>query len=172
MKELIGAVGELSPKERKALAVLLKHKGINLFSVAPVFKRNASEPLLLSYAQERQWFLWQMDPHSTAYHISSALSLRGALDVAALERSFSTLIERHESLRTHFVQDGSQRLQVISPAAGASIDLHTLASAHAQQRDAQIKAFVEDETRQLFDLQQGPLSVSYTHLTLPTNSLV
>ena len=157
MKELIGAVGELSPKERKALAVLLKHKGINLFSVAPVFKRNASEPLLLSYAQERQWFLWQMDPHSTAYHISSALSLRGALDVAALERSFSTLIERHESLRTHFVQDGSQRLQVISPAAGASIDLHTLASAHAQQRDAQIKAFVEDETRQLFDLQQGPL---------------
>ena len=157
MKELIGAVGELSPKERKALAVLLKHKGINLFSVAPVFKRKADEPLLLSYAQERQWFLWQMDPQSAAYHISSALRLRGGLDVAALERSFATLIERHESLRTHFVQDGDQVLQVIGAPSGTSIDLHVLPAAPEQAREALIRAFVEHETQQLFDLQQGPL---------------
>ena len=48
MKALIERVGELSPKERKALAVMLKHKNINLFSVAPVFKRQPEEPQLLS----------------------------------------------------------------------------------------------------------------------------
>ncbi len=59
MQELIESVGQLSAKQRKALAVLLKQKGVNLFDIAPVFKRTAEEPLLLSYAQQRQWFLWQ-----------------------------------------------------------------------------------------------------------------
>lgn len=65
--------------------------------------RSGFEHIALSYAQERQWFLWQMDPHSSAYHIPSALRLKGPLDVAALERSFNALVERHESLRTTFI---------------------------------------------------------------------
>ncbi|WP_438943464.1 hypothetical protein, partial [Pseudomonas aeruginosa] len=56
MQALIEKVGSLSPQERKALAVLLKQQGVNLFEIAPVFKRQDGEPLRLSYAQERQWF--------------------------------------------------------------------------------------------------------------------
>lgn len=85
MQELIESVGQLSAKQRKALAVLLKQKGVNLFDIAPVFKRTAEEPLLLSYAQQRQWFLWQWAPHSAAYNIPTALRLQGPLDVAALQ---------------------------------------------------------------------------------------
>ena len=55
----------------------------------------------LSFAQQRQWFLWQLDPSSTAYHIKHALRLSGSLDTQAL-RSFKGLVERHESLRTMF----------------------------------------------------------------------
>ncbi|MCO7507597.1 non-ribosomal peptide synthetase, partial [Pseudomonas sp. VE 267-6A] len=153
MQELIGAVGELSPRERKALAIMLKQKGINLFGIAPVFKRKPEEPLLLSYAQERQWFLWQLDPDSAAYHLSSALSLDGDLNVEALERSFAALLERHEALRTTFVQHAEQTLQQIAEHVPFSLGRATLANADA----AAIKAFVEAQTRSLFDLQQGPL---------------
>ncbi|PPS64578.1 hypothetical protein CR917_20785 [Pseudomonas sp. BRM28] len=132
---------------------MLKQKGINLFGIAPVFKRKPEEPLLLSYAQERQWFLWQLDPDSAAYHLSSALSLDGDLNVEALERSFAALLERHEALRTTFVQHAEQTLQQIAEHVPFSLGRATLANADA----AAIKAFVEAQTRSLFDLQQGPL---------------
>ncbi|MDH0650309.1 condensation domain-containing protein, partial [Pseudomonas sp. GD03858] len=153
MQELIGAVGQLSPKERKALAVLLRQKGINLFSVAPIFKRHADEPLLLSYAQERQWFLWQLDPQSSAYNIPMALRLQGELDVEALERSFSALVERHESLRTRFDDSGEQPLQVIEPARPVHLEREQL----TDSSDQAIRRLVEAEARRLFDLREGPL---------------
>ncbi|TFF33655.1 non-ribosomal peptide synthetase, partial [Pseudomonas sp. RIT623] len=153
MQELIGAVGQLSPKERKALAVLLRQKGINLFSVAPIFKRHAEEPLLLSYAQERQWFLWQLDPQSSAYNIPMALRLQGELDVEALERSFSALVERHETLRTRFDDSGEQPLQVIEPAWPIQLELEQLSDGS----DQAIRRLVEAEARRLFDLREGPL---------------
>ena len=56
----------------------------------------------LSFAQARQWFLWQLTPESTAYHIAGALNLTGALDVSAFKYSFNGLVARHESLRTIF----------------------------------------------------------------------
>ncbi|MFJ3451792.1 condensation domain-containing protein, partial [Pseudomonas sichuanensis] len=155
MQELIGAVGQLSPKERKALAVLLKQKGINLFSVAPVFKRHGDEPLQLSYAQERQWFLWQLDPQSTAYHVPAALTLHGTLDLAALEQSFQALVQRHESLRTTFIHDGQQALQRVASEASVQLAVDDLRG--ARPSPAALKALVEGETRRLFDLEQGPL---------------
>ncbi|CAG9164010.1 non-ribosomal peptide synthase/polyketide synthase [Cupriavidus pampae] len=60
--------------------------------------RSAARPL--SHAQTRQWFVWQMDPHSTAHHIAGGLRLRGRLDVAALRASLAAVVQRHEALRT------------------------------------------------------------------------
>ncbi|MEB5074416.1 condensation domain-containing protein, partial [Pseudomonas aeruginosa] len=73
--------------------------------------RGAASPV--SYAQQRQWFLWQLEPDSAAYHIPAALRLRGELDVEALKRSFAALVERHEGLRTTFRQEGGETLQVV-----------------------------------------------------------
>ncbi|MGH8451057.1 amino acid adenylation domain-containing protein, partial [Pseudomonas sp.] len=108
------------------------------------------QPLPLSYAQERQWFLWQLEPHSAAYHIPSALRLNGQLDHVALQRSFDTLLARHESLRTHIRQEHAGAVQVIEPAAVLHIT-------HADVDETQLKARVEAEIAQPFDLQQGPL---------------
>ncbi|MFT0475969.1 amino acid adenylation domain-containing protein [Pseudomonas antarctica] len=108
------------------------------------------QPLPLSYAQERQWFLWQLEPQSAAYHIPSALRLKGQLDTAALQRSFDTLLARHESLRTHVRQTHDGAVQVIDPLASVQM-------AHADVVEAQLKAHVEAEIAQPFDLQQGPL---------------
>ncbi|WP_428488157.1 amino acid adenylation domain-containing protein [Pseudomonas chlororaphis] len=143
-------MGSLSAQEKKALAVLLKQQGINLFEIAPVFKRQEGEPLRLSYAQERQWFLWQLEPESTAYHVPRALRLKGRLDHAALQRSFDTLIARHESLRTHLHQEGEQVVQVVKAPASLEIDL-------AEADPQRLEALVEAEVGKPFDLRQGPL---------------
>ncbi|WLH71423.1 non-ribosomal peptide synthase/polyketide synthase [Pseudomonas fluorescens] len=108
------------------------------------------QPLPLSYAQERQWFLWQLEPQSAAYHIPSALRLKGRLDTAALQRSFDTLLARHESLRTHVRQTHTGAVQVIDPLA-------SLPMVRADVEEAHLKARVEAEIAQPFDLQQGPL---------------
>ncbi|WP_248752418.1 non-ribosomal peptide synthase/polyketide synthase [Pseudomonas sp. MWU15-20650] len=107
-------------------------------------------PLPLSYAQERQWFLWQLEPHSAAYHIPSALRLKGQLDHAALQRSFDRLLARHESLRTHIRQDPEGAVQVIEPQVSLPIS-------QADVNEAQLQARVEALIAQPFDLQQGPL---------------
>ncbi|ROL65831.1 non-ribosomal peptide synthetase, partial [Pseudomonas chlororaphis] len=114
------------------------------------------QPLALSYAQERQWFLWQMDPHSAAYHVPMALRLKGALDRRALQSSFEALVARHESLRTTFVEQGSRTLQVIHADAAPVIVWADLAQQGTDQ-DAAIQAFVAEEIQQPFDLRQGPL---------------
>ncbi|WLH87703.1 amino acid adenylation domain-containing protein [Pseudomonas sp. FP2338] len=129
---------------------MLKQQGINLFEIAPVFKRQEGEPLRLSYAQERQWFLWQLEPQSPAYHLPRALRLKGRLDRSALQRSFDALIARHESLRTCLHQDVDQVLQVVKP------DMH-LEIAEGVGDRTQLEAQVQAEVAKPFDLQQGPL---------------
>ncbi|MCF5249937.1 MULTISPECIES: non-ribosomal peptide synthetase [unclassified Pseudomonas] len=108
------------------------------------------QPLLLSYAQERQWFLWQLDPHSSAYHVPSALRLKGPLDRCALQRAFDTLVARHDSLRTHFQQETDRTVQVVSPQARIEL-------AFALTDQAQLKSRVQALVAQPFDLRQGPL---------------
>ncbi|HCT07759.1 MAG TPA: non-ribosomal peptide synthetase, partial [Pseudomonas sp.] len=108
------------------------------------------QSLPLSYAQERQWFLWQLEPHSAAYHIPSALRLKGILDLPALQRSFDTLLARHESLRTRIRQEHAGAVQVIEPQMSLPM---TVVDAGEQPLQAQVEALIA----QPFDLLQGPL---------------
>jgi amino acid adenylation domain-containing protein/non-ribosomal peptide synthase protein (TIGR01720 family) len=155
MQQLIESVGALSPEKRKALAILLGKQGINLYGIAPIFRRTEGEPLLLSYAQERQWFLWQMEPDSAAYHIPTALRLRGALDMAVLQRSFDTLIERHESLRTGFARgDQDKAIQLIKAPFALQIEVREL---EGEVDEPRLRAAIEAEIARPFDLEQDTL---------------
>ncbi len=118
----------------------------------PMLAVDRAQPLALSYAQERQWFLWQLDPSSSAYHVPAALRLRGELDRLALQRSFDALLARHESLRTCFVSEGQRTLQVIQAQARVELPIEDF-----QGSPVDLQARVAEETRQLFDLQNGPL---------------
>ena len=116
----------------------------------PIGRVERDQPLALSYAQERQWFLWQLDPHSAAYHVPRALRLKGQLDYVALQRAFNTLIAHHESLRTHVQQDADRTVQVIRPQVCME-----LSPVEADETD--LKALVEARITQPFDLRHGPL---------------
>ncbi|WP_050507433.1 non-ribosomal peptide synthetase [Pseudomonas syringae] len=118
--------------------------------------QSAYQHLPLSYAQERQWFLWQMDPDSSAYHVPMMLHLKGVLDIAALQNSFDVLINRHQSLRTTFCLIDEQPAQVIADQQVIHLDIQTL-DADIVEREAAIEAFISQSSGKLFDLEHGPL---------------
>ncbi|MEY9624101.1 amino acid adenylation domain-containing protein [Bradyrhizobium ottawaense] len=114
------------------------------------------EPLVLSFAQQRLWFLAQLNEGSTNYHIPLALRLRGMLDRSAWQRSLNRLFARHEALRSVFVAtQGKPRVEVLPPDAGLPIVEHDL----RERSDAEA-AFLDlchEEGRTPFDLARGPL---------------
>ena len=119
----------------------------------------------VSFAQQRQWFLWQMDPQSTAYNLAIALRLQGALDIDALRGAFQALIVRHQTLRTTFSLDDEQLVQVIHPPESFEIDAQPVDVGAAPETDLQIKAWVESEARTPFDLErQWPTRVRLLRL--------
>ena len=79
--------------------------------------------LPLSYAQQRLWFIDQLEPGSAAYNISMMLRVRGELQVEALERAVAGLVARHEALRTHFEWVEGQAVQVIAGSWGGGVEV-------------------------------------------------
>ncbi|NRA56472.1 MAG: amino acid adenylation domain-containing protein, partial [Gammaproteobacteria bacterium] len=116
------------------------------------------QELPLSYAQQRQWVLWQIEPESTAYHMSSALRLTGELNIEALRDSFDYLFARHEVLRTHFAQgDEGQLHQVIKDKVSITLNAEALSFTHEQSQDAALQQVLQQLGDEVFDLAEGPL---------------
>ncbi|WP_457792600.1 amino acid adenylation domain-containing protein [Pseudomonas syringae] len=148
----------LSLEQRQQFLTRLRQEGKD-FSLLPVpVSRHDFSAIPLSFAQQRLLFLWQLDPLSDAYKMTTGLRLQGSLNESALRRAFDHLIERHEVLRTVFQTDGDQALQVLlhnQSIALDSIDLSVLAD--SELRDAELALQVTTLTGQPFDLRTGPL---------------
>ena len=115
-------------------------------------------PQALSHAQDRLWFMWRIDPASSAYHIAGTLVLRGALKLEAVRGAFQSLLLRHAALRTVFIADelGNAGQRVL-PALALDIPLVYLVGLPASQRAAQASATADRVCQQPFDLVAGPL---------------
>ena len=119
-------------------------------------QHSAGEPVPLSFAQERLWFLDQMQPGSPAYNMPVAVRLLGDLDAGALESTFGELVRRHPSLRTTFaVAPGGRPVQVIHPAHRVRPPLLDLSGLAAL--DEEVRRLAAEEARRPFDLVRGPL---------------
>ena len=79
-------------------------------------KRSEQGPAVLSFAQQRLWFIDQLESGSSFYNIPVAVRLSGVLQQELLERTLSEMVRRHETLRTHFAEVDGKPIQVISPA--------------------------------------------------------
>ncbi|MBD9428409.1 amino acid adenylation domain-containing protein [Achromobacter sp. ACM03] len=145
--------------QRKAIYRKIRLEGLAIGHF-PILVREASDfsRCQASYAQARQWFLWQLDPLSTAYHISGALKIKGVLNVEALRESFDALVARHESLRTVFRPGEDGRLEQVIRADGLmQVDEIDLSGVTAGEREAKVKAAATELYQTPFDLEAGPL---------------
>nr|WP_314492031.1 non-ribosomal peptide synthetase [uncultured Pseudomonas sp.] len=156
LSELIERFVKLPSAPRKTLYQQMLNKGIDVARLPIPVTRQAFAQVPLSFAQERQWFLWELDPTSTAYNLPTALRLRGALDVQALQASFDALLARHESLRTRFVESDGVRHQVVEPEARIVIEQMPLPLGPGSP-ESRLQAFVAAAIAEPFDLPNQAL---------------
>src|SRR6218665_3270663 len=124
-------------------------------ALAPQPRGDAPPPL--SFAQRRLWFLEQLEPGTSLYNLPSALRLEGPLDIGALERAFTELVHRHESLRTTFQAHEDTAVQVIAPPAPVTLTRVDLGALPAAEREAEAQRRFEAEGLRPFELTTGPL---------------
>ena len=110
----------------------------------------------LSFAQQRLWYLQQLDPASTAYNMHWAYRLRGSLNVAALEQGLNSLVRRHEILRTTFPLHNGEPVQRVHPALAVSLSMTSLLL-EEQGREEMVQRLLHEDARRSFELDRGPL---------------
>ncbi|WP_418121736.1 non-ribosomal peptide synthase/polyketide synthase [Variovorax sp. 160MFSha2.1] len=148
---------ELPPEKQKEFIAALRQQGID-FGRLPIVPRPGGAVSPLSYAQARQWFVWQMEPASAAHHITAALRLKGRLDQQALEASLAALVARHESLRTTFRASAEGVAEQVVHAASMPDLRHVdLRAEPGQSRDGRAQEEASRMAGEAFDLAAGPL---------------
>jgi hypothetical protein len=123
----------------------------------PLVPIDRNQPLPLSFAQQRLWFINQLEPESTAYNVPIALRITGALDVTALEHAFNDLIKRHETLRTTFVVKKGRPEQLVSASGKFELRITDLSDLPSSEREKAARRATAEEAQVLFDLSNGPL---------------
>ena len=114
----------------------------------------------LSYSQRRLWSIDQLQGSSAEYNMPQALRLRGRLDVDALRRAVQAIVDRHESLRTHFGEEQGEPVQIIAPSLTLEIAIEDLSGLSEGEQQRLVMASVNNEWREPFDLAHGPAAAS------------
>ena len=137
--------------------------GVSRHQTVP-HRPDAAADTVLSFAQMRQWFLWQMDPSTTAYHMCGGLKLRGRLDVARLRQALQAVVDHHPSLRTTFhAGESGEVWQRVHPQLVLDVPLLDMtagrasAEASADTTAALVEGAVARLSHEPFDLTRGPL---------------
>jgi amino acid adenylation domain-containing protein len=160
MSDVSERVGALSPGERAALAMRLARAaraGKSAAESGIARRRDAGNPAPLSYAQQRLWFLAQLEADSATYNLPIAYELTGRLDVPTLERGLNEIIRRHEALRTTFtIQDG-EPVQVVAPTLALRLPFVDLTHLAGKEQWEELRRRANEYVRQPFDLERGPL---------------
>ncbi len=113
--------------------------------------------LPLSFAQQRLWFLDQLEPGNPFYNICRGLILKGSLNVTALEQSLNEIVRRHEVLRTNFRDVDGRPVQEIASALNITLPIIDLGELSEEERVASVRQLASSHAQQPFDLTEGSL---------------
>ncbi|MBD2254651.1 non-ribosomal peptide synthetase, partial [Nostoc parmelioides] len=109
-------LSNLTPEQKALFERRLKEKGLTLPQFSTIPPRNQTENIPLSFAQQRLWFIQQLEPDSYIYNVPCVLKMQGNLQLSALESAINELRKRHETLRTYFTTNSeNQPIQIIEP---------------------------------------------------------
>jgi amino acid adenylation domain-containing protein len=157
MSKLRSDISSLTLEQRTILEVRLKQKrqGVSISQGIP--RKNGDEGHALSFAQQRLWFLDQLEPGSAFYNGAAAMRLQGRLSIRALEEALSEIVRRHEVLRTTFEETAGRPLPLIAPARPLKLNITELSNYPAKQREAEALRLAHEDAERPFDLSSGPL---------------
>jgi amino acid adenylation domain-containing protein/non-ribosomal peptide synthase protein (TIGR01720 family) len=168
---LARALAEMRAAEAETLAppIVPLSREAHRVRIAPLRERGRHELALgtaagdeafvfpASFAQQRLWFLQQMDLGSTAYNILHALRLEGELNVLALHATLDEVVRRHETLRTTFGILKGELVQLVEPGGSLAVPLVDLSGLAESEREEELQRLARREPHQPFDLCHGPL---------------
>ncbi|CAG0936134.1 nonribosomal peptide synthetase DhbF [Thermoflexales bacterium] len=160
MTDLSNLIADLSPEQRELFLLRLNElnrERPDTSSQQSIPKRADANSYPISFAQQRMWFIEQLDPGTSAYNISTAIRLTGPLNIAALELSINRVMERHESLRATFTTVNGTPVQVIHSQLHLTLHVVDWSELAEAEREARIRQAAIEEASSAFDLQQGPL---------------
>lgn len=118
-------------------------------------KREGYAPL--SFAQERLWYLDQLEPGTATYNIPSAIKIRGALELDILKRSLNEIVCRYEILRTRFTIKNDTPVQIVEPSVALDLPLVDFSHLPDGMRETELTQYLQSEANHPFDLAKAPL---------------
>ena len=149
-------VANLSPEKRELLLQKINQRTNKEVKTNFIkAKSRESNTFTLSFAQQRLWFLNQLEPNNPFYNIPGAVKLKGKLNITALEKSINEIIQRHEILRTTFKTVNGQPVQVIYPSFKLTIPILDLSKSVLPEPE--IHKLISQEALATFDLESSPL---------------
>jgi amino acid adenylation domain-containing protein len=138
-----------------ALAAKIDDAGELAPPIVPVLR---DQPLPLSFAQQRLWFVDQLESGTSMYNLPAGYVLTGPLDVAALEQSLNEVLRRHTSLRTYFItSDDGTPAQLIAPAEPFTLPQLDLRELPDAEREIETRRLLAAEAAKPFELSRAPL---------------
>ena len=141
----------------EGLAQALEQAQDTTYELPPIQRVERDQILPLSFAQQRLWFLYRLEPQSSAYNMPGAIHLTGAFDASAFERSLNALIERHEALRTGFAVVDEEPVQVIREGRSVATEWVDLSDLHEEAKRLESQRRLAAAARKPFDLEQDDL---------------
>ena len=148
---------ELVERKREILAFLHKANAATSSNLSPILPAPREINLPLSFAQERLWFLDQLEPNRSAYNMLAAYRLTGQIEVTALEQSLGEIVQHHEVLRTTFTSVDGQPSQVIGSDIALTLPVTNLLKLPEAEREIEAQRLVTEEAQQPFSLATGSL---------------
>lgn len=151
MTDITSVLNSLSPEKKALLEQKLK-KNASKYNAFP-----------LSFAQQRLWFLNQLEPESAAYNVPAAVELSGSLSITALEKSINEIINRHEILRTVFRVIDSVPVQIVLPFSHRELNITDFSNINESENRKKTLEIITKEKNHIFDLSSGPLFIYHLY---------
>jgi amino acid adenylation domain-containing protein/non-ribosomal peptide synthase protein (TIGR01720 family) len=126
-------------------------------SLLPIQRISREEALPLSFAQQRLWFLDQLESGSASYNLPAVVSLKGQLNIGALEAAINEIVRRHEILRTTFLTVDGRAAQRIAPVLSLPLTRIKVSNSSEREQAVEVRRLISEESRRPFDLAHGPL---------------
>ncbi|MFZ3013875.1 MAG: condensation domain-containing protein, partial [Nitrospira sp.] len=148
---------KLSQQKQALLEKLLREEGLAVTDQPVVNRRDGSNHYPLSYAQQRLWFLDQLEPGQAFYNLPVAVRLEGEVDERVLGQVVNEVVRRHEILRTTFTTVDERPVQHIAAELAVAVSVENLTNIPNGERERRAKELMQAEAQLPFDLVMGPL---------------